>query len=486
MTRIANAIGRQKGRWIVASALVLATLGASAALRVPGKPQCGSPPQGTPGTAQFQALQQAPVYFRGNLDKTAVLQGGDGLVRMQLVIGAEERPAIDAERRPTDLLVVLDRSGSMGGLKIQQARAAIRELVAKLGPQDRFALVTYSSHAELAIPFGYALGAAPDAWLRTVASIGASGGTNMSAGLDVAVAAVERTRADGRVPRAILISDGLANEGDATHAGLMRRASSAARGEYMLSTVGVGADFNEALMTALADAGTGNYYYLESARGLGDVFAGEFDAARTTVASGLTLRIAPGDGVQVVEAAGYPLERSHGSVSFRPGSVFAGQEREIWVTLRVPNDRPGDRALGEFTLAYTLDGERTSLSWSEMPVVACTEDEDRFIASVEPGYWERSVVREAYGELQDKVGLFLREGRRDEALDAIEVYKQENEELNRHFNSPAVRSQLEAAGAMADEVDSAFRGPRQAEKRNRLSKQMSADSVDQRRAGNKN
>lgn len=486
MVRIASAIGRQKGRWIVASALVLATLGVGAALQVQGKLNGGIPVHNTPGTTHFAANPKTPVYFQGNLDRTAVLQGSDGIVRMQLVIGAESRPAVDAERWPTDLVVILDRSGSMGGVKIQHARAAIRELVAKLGPQDRFALVTYSSGAHLAIPFGYARGAAPDAWLRTVESIGASGGTNMSSGLDVAVSAIARTRADGRVPRAILISDGLANEGDASQSGLMRRASSAARGEYMLSTVGVGADFNEVLMTALADAGTGNYYYLESAHGLGQIFAGEFNAARTTVASGLAVHIAPTDGVQVVEAGGYPLERNGGRVTFRPGSVFAGQERQVWVTLRVPNGELGDRALGEFTLSYTVEGERASLSFSEMPVVACVVDKDRFIASVEPSYWERSVVREAFGALQEDVARFVREGRRDAALDAISVYKKENEELNAHFNSPRVRSQLEAAESLAGEVDDAFQGPRQAEKRNRLSKQTSAESVDQRRAGNKN
>ena len=67
----------------------------------------------------------------------------------------------------------------------------------------------------------------------------------------------------------------------------------------MLTTVGVGADFNEYLMTALADAGTGNYYYLKAGDDLASVFAREFDAARATVASGLAVRIEPADGVRV-------------------------------------------------------------------------------------------------------------------------------------------------------------------------------------------
>ncbi len=61
-------------------------------------------------------------------------------------------------------------------------------------------------------------------------------------------------------------------------------------------------------MTALADAGTGNYYYLRSSENLASVFAAEFDSARATVAPGLDVRIDPGEGVAVLDAAGYPLE----------------------------------------------------------------------------------------------------------------------------------------------------------------------------------
>ena len=113
-----------------------------------------------------------------------------------------------------------------------------------------------------------------------MATIVPDGGTNMSSGLDLGLDTIDRMRASGRTSRAILISDGLANQGDATPEGLLRRAGRAARGEYVLTTVGVGADFNEYLMSALADAGTGNYYYLNRSDDLGSVFAREFDAAR--------------------------------------------------------------------------------------------------------------------------------------------------------------------------------------------------------------
>ena len=82
----------------------------------------------------------------------------------------------------------------------------------------------------------------------------------MSSGLDAAFAMIDVARTGGRTPRVVLISDGLANQGDASREGLVGRAARAARGEYALSTVGVGADFDEGLMAALADAGTGNFH----------------------------------------------------------------------------------------------------------------------------------------------------------------------------------------------------------------------------------
>ena len=82
------------------------------------------------------------------------------------------------------------------------------------------------------------------------------------------------------------------------------------------------------------------------------VFNDEFAAARETVASGLAVSIRPGSGIEVVDAAGYPLERKGSEVSFRPGDLFAGQERRIWLTLRAPTSAEGEFPLGRFAVSY--------------------------------------------------------------------------------------------------------------------------------------
>jgi Ca-activated chloride channel family protein len=104
----------------------------------------------------------------------------------------------------------------------------------------------------------------------------------MSSGLDLALGVVGRVRGSGPATRIVLISDGHANEGDSSLEGLTGRAARAARDEVVLSAVGE--HFNELLLSAVADAGTGNYYYLQDTRELAAIFAQEFTATRHTVA----------------------------------------------------------------------------------------------------------------------------------------------------------------------------------------------------------
>ncbi len=425
------------------------------------------------------------VSFSGRLDRAAVHAGGDGRVMMELTLAAGERPSARGERTPTDLLVILDRSGSMAGEKIVHARAAVEELLAQLAPGDRFALVTYSDDAELAIPLTPATAAAKQRWRRLVAAVEPGGGTNMSRGMDIAAAAVRATRGSGATGRILLISDGLANQGDSSLEGLVGRASRTAREAVVLSAVGVGEGFNEVLMSAIADAGTGNYYYLRDTFELAAVFAGEFEASRETVATALAVEIESADGVRVVDAAGYPLERHGALTTFRPGSLFAGQERRIWVTLEVPSDRPGPRTLGTFRANYSDGGEHHSLTFTDMPRVACVAERDEFLAAVDKDTWARSVLEEEYNRLQQQVAGLVRSGRRDDALAAISTYQGDQQQLNRELESAEVDANLAETERLKSEVEDAFTGADQAAKQNVLSKRKQAAGWDGRRVGAK-
>ena len=449
MTRIATKLR-------IAAILLIATIAIGAGARLGAKEGAGTSDPSTPLAREFRAQTTGPVHFSGALEGTAVLPSTDRQVRMELAIGADAAQSGVAARMPTDLVVVLDRSGSMAGDKIEHARAAVRALITGLGESDRFALVTYSDGAQAAIP----LGAVVDRrhWLATVDSIGTDGGTNMSSGLDLGLAMIDGARRSGRAPRVVLISDGLANQGDASREGLLARASRASRGEYTLSAVGVGADFDEGLMAALADAGTGNFHFLAGAAGLDRILAAEFATARETVATGLRVAIEPADGVEVVDAAGYPLAHEAGAVAFRPGELFAGQDRRIWVTLRVPASAAGVVSLGRFSLEYGVGGERHRLAFADMPRVAAVADENHYFASLDAKSWERSVVVDQYNSLRRSVAAAVKDGRERDAVSEIQKYRTDVAAKNEKVQSPEVTRQLAEAQRLEQRMQDAVSG----------------------------
>lgn len=440
-----------------------------------------------PGATSPKTLfaAQGPVRLTGELEGTKLLRGGDGLARLELAIaGQADEHATAARRVPTDVLVILDRSGSMQGEKIEHARAAVRELLRQLGPDDRFALASYASEARVDSALVRVSTDAVRSLEARVDQIIAMGGTNLSQGLDLALGSVLADRTPGRAARVIVISDGLANEGDSSREGLVARVRRAAQREWVVTAIGVGADFDEQLMGALANVGTGNFYYLDNARDLASVFASEFGAARATVASALEVEITPAPGVRVVDAAGYPLESRGDSVVFSPGALFAGQERRIWLTLSVP-EGAGEQSLGVVALRYEREGKRESLELPDSFRVAWADRPAEVVKALSPAAWERSVAQESYGQLEDRVSELVKNGEHDRAKYYIEEFEARVGALNATVASAPVAKKLEEAKALRRDVDEAFSGANQPEKQNRLSKAKLQSGKDARRAGAK-
>ena len=73
-----------------------------------------------------------------------------------------------------------------------------------------------------------------------------------------------------------------------------------------VSTVGLGDDYNEDLMTALAEASNANYYYVKDAEKLPGIFAQELGAARSLLARSIVIRIEAPEGVRLKEIIGRP------------------------------------------------------------------------------------------------------------------------------------------------------------------------------------
>jgi Ca-activated chloride channel family protein len=440
-------------------------------------------PHPTP-TPLATATGGGPVQLSARLDRSSVLRGGDGRLRAELVIAAHADAPTREGSVPSDLVVVLDRSGSMQGQPLHFARAAVLELIGQLTPQDRFALVTYANQGEISIPLSPATPSAQRGWRARIAGVSPGGGTHMAHGLDLAHQLVASAQHTGRAPRVILISDGHANQGDHSLSGLRHRAGRAVASEYVLSSVGVGSGFDETVMSAVADAGTGNFYYLPDIARLSGVFAAEFASARETLASALEVVIGPGIGVAVESASGYPLERDGETVRFRPGDLAAGQERRIWIELRAPTSAEGEIPLGDLSLAYTsLDGERRQLALPALPKLACVPGEDAYFASFDREVYKRGVRFESLGRLREQVASKLRAGDQAEAVSEVEGYLDELASEQLRALDYVDAEALAPAESLRDTV--AAPAAASAPVQNRLGKQLLEEGRDLRRAGSK-
>lgn len=437
---------------------------------------------------QGPAATVGPVSVAGAVDRTRILQGSDGTVRVELKITGERRPKAKMPRTPTDVVVVLDRSGSMDGEKIRWARSAAQELIGMLSTEDRFSLVTYSNRASVAIPFAVARPELRHEWSRTVGYIEAGGSTNISSALDVADAILDEHRTPGRAARVVLISDGLPTAGDTSTEGLVSRARRALTDEYVLSAVGVGEDFNEHLMTSIADAGTGNFYYLESGTQLASVFADEFESSREQIAGGLKVHLTPGPGVRVIDAAGYPLYADGDRMWFAPGAMFAGQERTVWVTLQAPTGAVGDRRLADIQVSYADgEGNKRSVDIAALPAIACVENPEEYARGIDKNKWEESQVKDTWSAVRQRVAREVQLGNRDAALEELNAYKADTARLNAVVGSAAVDANLMDVDDLEETVEQAFDGDQreQKRKRNRYSKDERLDALDTRRSGAK-
>lgn len=481
------------------SHLALALVATTALVGVAGRllvtpPGGGGPSAPLPG-ALAGALIVPPAAVAHNpgdqavrvgtrLDRAAVLQGDTGLVRMQLTLAGEA--AGQLPRVPTDLVVVLDHSGSMAGDKMVFAHAAVRELITQLIPGDRFGMVIYDDDAEEIIPLSELTPGAADRWSRLVETVQPDGATNIGEGLDRALSAARQAQRPGRASRVILLSDGQATAGDTSDEGLKARARRVSEASFSLSAIGVGEDFNEGLMGGLADVGTGNYYYLSSGQGLAEILHKELAASRETVASALTVTLSPGPGVEVLDAGGYPLTSADGRVQFTPGALFGGQAREIWVTYRVQTQGAESRDLGAVQVGWKgIDGAPDATSLAAGPAVVCVSKPAEFMAAIDREVWAEAVAKEELGQVQQQVASAVKAGNREEAYAQLEGYWARNNALNQTLQSAEVERSLQEAQALRAQIQDAFTGEDQAGKQKKLSKSQGLLGYDARRAGAK-
>jgi Ca-activated chloride channel family protein len=436
-------------------------------------------------TIQPAPGQSGPVRISGNLIQNKILQGSDGIVNLSLTIEADDvLEQVNTAGRNVDMVIVLDRSGSMQGNKIQDARQAALNLLSRLSQKDRFALVTYSDTAYNFSGLVHVSKANRKHLESVIYGIRSGGGTNLGAGLKQGINTLVSATRIGNTGKLILISDGLANKGITHPQDLGKMAGIAVEKEFTVSTVGLGAEFNEYLMTIIADQGTGNYYYLENPGAFAEVFQKELNYAKATVAGSVRVQIPLKGGISLVNAAGYPISIQNGNAVFYPGDLRSGQTRKLFLTLQLPSKTTRDIEINDLKVNYLHNGQARETKLKKSFKVACVKNRQEVYSSIDKTTWTQKVLQEDFNKLKEEVARDIKAGEKSSALDRIEHYYKEQKKVNTAVGSEEVDKNLnEDLEQLREVVQDTFQGaPAAVSQKQKLnSKSMQYDGYGGRR-----
>jgi Ca-activated chloride channel family protein len=273
------------------------------------------------------------MHLSTQLDCDLVAVESQDELTLLVEITAPTPPTTDTRPAAT-LQIVLDRSGSMGGERLEGAKTALLALIDRLEPTDNLGIVAFDNRVEIVVPAG-PLTEKP----RTKAAVAAiyeGGSTDLSAGYLRGLQEARRV-ANASGGTVLIISDGHANAGVTDPATLGKVAVEAASGRITTSTLGFGLGYDERLLAALAQGGQGNELFAEEADTATALIGGEVEGLLTQVAQAASLKISVSDAVQQVTLLNdLPCVALSDGLMVELGSLYGGETRRLVLTLGIP------------------------------------------------------------------------------------------------------------------------------------------------------
>lgn len=281
-----------------------------------------------------------PVMVAGKKSTTYIKVGLKGF----------QLPTAEA-RANVNIALVIDKSGSMQGKKIEKAKQAAIEAIDRLRSNDIVSVIVYDQGVQVVLP---ATKLSDKATAKNaIRRINAGGSTALFAGVSKGAAEVRKFLDDNRVNRVILLSDGQANVGPDSPGELGAFGASLLKERIAVTTLGLGLDYNEDLMTQLASKSNGNHLFIEDADELIAVFDHEFRDVLSVVAQEVMIDMKVSEGIRPVRVLGHDADIHGQQVTIQLNQLYAEQERFILMEVEVPaTAKDATRSIAAVKVSY--------------------------------------------------------------------------------------------------------------------------------------
>ena len=343
-------------------------------------------------------------------EKNGILLNQENTFDVLLKISSEvEDSPKETERLPLNLSLVIDRSGSMNGEPLEEAKKCASMLVDRMSEKDRLSVVTYESHAEVLVtsqPVSH-----KSRLKSQIRGITTGGMTALYDGWSLGAEEVAKNSNDNFISRVLLLSDGQANRGLTDDDVIASHCRKMAEAGVTTSTYGLSEHFNENLMAGMASAGQGQAHYGQTAEDLMDPFQEEFDLLEALLARRMRLRMMPEKGVSFEVLNGYSQDKEGRFIM--PDLAFGA---DVWALLRIKvnadlcSKMSGSKLklLSAYVDYLDQDGADQRSDTSKMTIDLCTQEQFAVLEADETVQLRTAEVRAA--TLQENAQVAARAG----------------------------------------------------------------------------
>ena len=352
------------------------------------------------------------IQVRSELSSPIILEGTPETNYLKVSLSGQN---VDSKKRvPINLAIVIDKSGSMSGQRIEKAREAAILAVNMLNENDTLSIVAYDSKARVIVP-----ATKVDNKLRIIGLINeniyAEGGTALFAGLSKGIKQVENQLTKDKVNRIILLSDGQANIGPSSVDELSQLAIIAAKKNIAITTLGIGSDYNELLMSSIASYSDGNHVFVNNSADLENVFVHEFTDLMSAIAQDVVITIQLKNGVKPVRLLGRDGVIKGNEITVKMNQLFSNQEKYVLLEVIPDKGKVGqEKTLAQVDLKYDNLLENKTENETQVVRISYTKDKKMVDDAIHQDVLVETELQKVALENEKALELY-NQGKRDEA-----------------------------------------------------------------------